>query len=98
MPAGAVSWRDYQGMADFGGLFNQGDDGYSQAHTSADVDALNKALTAGSAIDNPGSSPGEGFPLRVESLDQTLFNTTYAAKDIKFWKMLSKQPAYNTIE
>ena len=98
MPAGAVSWRDYQGMADFGGLFNQGDDVYSQAHTSADVDALNKALTAGSAIDNPGSSPGEGFPLRVESLDQTLFNTTYAAKDIKFWKMLSKQPAYNTIE
>ena len=31
--------------------------------------ALAKALTAGQAISNPGSSPGEGFPLRPESLE-----------------------------
>lgn len=31
--------------------------------------ALAKALTAGSAIVNPGAAPGEGFPLRGESLE-----------------------------
>lgn len=31
--------------------------------------ALAKALEAGSAIANPGASPGEGFALRTESLD-----------------------------
>lgn len=30
---------------------------------------LAKSLSAGSAIVNPGASPGEGFPLRVESLE-----------------------------
>jgi len=29
-----------------------------------------KALTAGHAISNPGASPGEGFPLRVESAEE----------------------------
>lgn len=32
--------------------------------------ALAKALTAGSAVSNPGASPGEGFALRAESLDR----------------------------
>lgn len=31
--------------------------------------ALAKALTAGSSIGDPGAAPGEGFPLRTESLD-----------------------------
>lgn len=62
------------------------------------VDELTKALAAGSDINNPGSSPGEGFPLRMESLDSTLFNVTYSAKDIKFWRALAKDRAYNTIE
>ena len=30
---------------------------------------LAKSLTAGSAVANPGTSPGEGFPLRTESLE-----------------------------
>ena len=30
---------------------------------------LAKSLTAGSAVGNPGTSPGEGFPLRTESLE-----------------------------
>ena len=96
-----VSWRDYQGMADFGGLFVEDDGGGDLSQgitTQGDIDALNKALIAGSAINNPGSAPGEGFPLRVESLDQTLYNTQYKAKDIKFWKALAKDAAYNTVE
>jgi len=34
------------------------------------LSALAKALTAGSAIENPGAAPGSGFPLRAESLDK----------------------------
>lgn len=99
MPGDAISWRDYQGMADMGGLFTDSGDVLGMGvQSQADVDALNKALTAGSDIGNPGSAPGEGFPLRVESLDQTLFNTTYKAKDVKFWRALYKDAAYNTIE
>lgn len=97
MPGAAIGWRDYQGMADAGGLF-QGGELNMGIQTQADVDALNKALAAGSYIDNPGAAPGEGYPLRVESLDQTLYNTTYKAKDVKFWKSLYKDSAYNTIE
>ena len=63
-----------------------------------DVEALNKALTAGQDINNPGSSAGEGFPLRVESLESTLKVTTYKMEQIVFWKSLTKIPAYNTVE
>lgn len=99
MPGDVITWRDYQGMADFGGLFTDSGDVLGMGvQTQADIDALNKALTAGSNIDNPGVAPGEGFPLRVESLDQTLFNTTYKARDVKFWRSLYKDAAYNTIE
>lgn len=63
-----------------------------------DADDLNKALTAGSAVDNPGVSPGEGFPLRTESLDSTLYVTTYSVKHAKFWRALAKDKAYNTVE
>lgn len=98
MPGDAISWRDYQGMADMGGLFTDSGDVFGGLTSQADIDSLNKALSAGSNIDNPGAAPGEGFPLRVESLDQTLFNTTYKAKDVKFWRALYKDAAYNTIE
>lgn len=98
MPGDVVSWRDYQGMSSMGGLAMDGGEAFGGVTNAGDVDALNKALVAGSDIANPGAAPGEGFPLRVESLDQTLFNTTYKAKDVKFWKALYKDPAYNTIE
>jgi hypothetical protein len=81
-----------------GGLNADGGELQGGLSSGADVDALNKALTAGSDIDNPGAAAGEGFPLRVESLDQTLFNVTYTADKIKFWKALYKDAAYNTIE
>lgn len=98
MTGGVVSWADYQGLGNFSGLSMDGSEMNGGIATASDIDALNKALTAGSDINNPGSAPGEGFPLRVESLDQTLFNVTYGAKQIKFWKALYKDAAYNTVE
>ena len=91
-----VNWADYAGASGLGMTEKPG----LQAgiHSMADVDSLNKALSAGSDINNPGAAPGEGFPLRVESLDATLFTTTFMAKDIRFWKALAKDQAYNTIE
>lgn len=87
----SVSWRDYLGSGsdpgDVGGVAS-----------GADVADLNKALRAGDDINNPGAAAGEGFPLRVESLDATLFTTTFQAKDIKFWKAIAKDAAYNTVE
>jgi len=55
-------------------------------------------LAAGSDINAPAVHEGVGFPLRVESLDSTLFNVTYRSKDAKFFKSLAKESAANTIE
>lgn len=38
-------------------------------NTGTEMHDLSKALMAGSAITNPGTSPGQGFPLRGESLE-----------------------------
>ena len=88
-----VSWRDYQGLS------TMGNGTFGGQMSAQDVDQLNKALVAGSDINNPGASPGEGFPLRLESLDSTLFTTTYANKqDLRFWASLYKDAATNTVE
>lgn len=82
-----VSWKDYQGVEGFG------------ATTQQDVDDLNKALTAGQDRDPPGSVvAGDGFALRVESLERTLKNTTFKMDHIRFWKNIPKLAAYNTVE
>lgn len=82
-----VSWRDYDGVEGFG------------AATQNDVDDLNKALVAGHEINPPGSvTAGDGFALRVESLERTLKNVTFKMDHIRFWKNIPKLPAYNTIE
>lgn len=101
MAGDMVSWDDYAGLPNFGGLTGlsmEGGDLVGGISSQAEIDSLQKALMAGADINNPGASAGEGFPLRVESLDKTLFTTTYSAKDIKFWRMLFKDTAYNTIE
>lgn len=36
---------------------------------ATNLDVLAKSLSAGAAVANPGAAPGEGFPLRVESLE-----------------------------
>lgn len=87
MSANLVSWRDYDGVEGFG------------ATTQQDVDDLNKALVAGHDINPPGSvTAGDGFALRVESLERTLKNVTYKMDHIRFWKNIPKTPAYNTVE
>ena len=99
MAGNNISWADYQGLA--GG---SGDRSLVTGETSLqNVMELQKALTdgglaAGHSINAPATAAGEGFPLRVESLDSTLFNTLYAAKDIKFFKALYRAPSTNTIE
>lgn len=87
MSANLVSWRDYEGVEGFG------------AASQNDVDDLNKALRAGQEINPPGSvTAGDGFALRVESLERTLKNVTFKMEHIRFWKNLPKLPAYNTVE
>lgn len=94
---GSMNLTDYEGLASDGGLIGGGGEEIYGISSAAEVDALNKALTAGSDVNNPGSAPGEGFPLRVEDLDNTLFTTTYQVKDAKFWRSLYKDEAYNTV-
>ena len=82
-----VSWRDYEGVEGFGSA------------TQQDVDALNKALTAGQDIDAPGAvTAGDGFALRVESLERTLRNTSFKMEHVRFWRSIPKLAAYNTVE
>ena len=60
--SGMVSWKDYAGVQGFGQT------------TGGDVSDLNKALTAGQEQNPPGSVvAGDGFALRVESLERTSF-------------------------
>lgn len=81
-----VSYKDYQGLEGFGNATNQ------------DIADLQKALTAGSDVNNPGASAGAGFPLRVESLERTLKVVTYKLDDVRIWQAITKLPAFNTVE
>jgi len=84
MSGNMVSLKDYEGIQGFG------------FGSSTDVEQLNKALSAGSG--RAPLSTGGGEILRVESLEATLRVTTYTLGHIKFWKMLSKLPAFSTSE
>lgn len=87
MNGNMVSWKDYEAVDGFG------------VSSGAEVDNLQKALTAGQAITAPGSVvAGDGFAMRVESLEKTLKNTTYKMDHLRFFKALPKRPAYNTVE
>lgn len=81
-----VSWKDYDGV-----------NGFGQA-TASDVAELNKALHVNQDISKPSVAAGEGFALRVESLESTLKVTTWTMQEIKLWKSIPKLPAYNTVE
>lgn len=82
-----ISWRDYEGV-----------DGFGQSSVQ-DASMLHKALTAGSDINAPASfNPGDGFALRVESLESVLKNTTYRMEHPRLWKVIPKMAAYNVIE
>jgi len=76
-----VSFKDYQGVEGFGSA------------TQGEVDALNKALEAGHSINAPGSlTAGDGFALRVESLERTLKNVTFRAEHLRLYKQIPKPP------
>jgi hypothetical protein len=82
-----ISWKDYDGVDGFG------------AAGESDVAELNKSLTAGQSVNAPGAVvAGDGFSMRVESLERTLKNTTFKMEHIKLWKALPKLAAYNTVE
>jgi len=81
-----VSWRDYEGV-----------NGFGQA-SSEELQQFRKALSAGNDRDPVTAAPGVGFPLRVESLEHTLKNTTFRMEHVRFWRMIPKLPAFNTVE
>lgn len=83
-----VGLRDYQGV-----------EGFFGAMAGSEVDFLNKALAAGSEINAPSPfTAGDGFALRVESLESTLKVTTYKTENLRFFRGIPKLPAYNTVE
>jgi hypothetical protein len=85
MQGSMVSWRDYQGLTGLG-------------QTSvADVAELRKALAAGQDINAPAAAAGEGFPLRMESLENTFKLTTFKMGAAKCWQGITKIPAFNTV-
>lgn len=82
-----ISWSDYEGIAGFG------------ATSANQLNDLKKALTVGSSQNPPGSvTAGDGFAMRVESLERTMKNVTYRMEHLKLFKALSKLPAFNTVE
>ena len=82
-----VSWGDYDASLEGMGL-----------QSPQYVDNLNKALNAGQSVNPPGSIvAGDGFALRVESLERTLKVLTFKADAIKLWKSIPKTPSFNTI-
>lgn len=62
----------------------------------SDVEALNKALTAGSGTD--AASFTNGRSLIVESLEETLMTTTYSAQDVVLFKKLKQNPIYAVVD
>ena len=68
--------------------------------SSENVDALNKALSAGDITgrETTDLTDASGAPLKVESLEKTLKHLTFRESDIRLWKDLPKKAAYNTVE
>ncbi|MNW28246.1 hypothetical protein D3C74_50680 [compost metagenome] len=64
--------------------------------TGAELNDLNKALSAGYATTPETQQNGGAF--RVESLDNSLKVLTYSDQHIKFWKSIPKTKAFNTVE
>ncbi len=72
-------------------------EGFGSTSTS-EVDALNKALEAGTGYTGAPTSLTGGGVMQVESLDSSLKSVTFEMKNIKMWPILAKDQAYNTIE
>lgn len=86
-------------MNDLYNAVNQLDSGADVFGNPAIVDALIKATTAGSQTGRDlNNTITSGASLKVESLEPTLKILTNKDTHIKFYKMLPKQKAYNTVE
>ncbi len=72
-------------------------EGYG-AVSATEVDELNKALEAGAGYAGAPTALTGGGALQVESLDASLKSVTYEMRNIKFWPVIAKDQAYNTIE
>lgn len=81
-----ISARDYRDWGGFG------------VSTPDQLAELRKALSAGSDVNAPAVAPGEGFPLRTESLESQLKNLSFEMDEIKLFKAIPKTPATNTVE
>lgn len=82
-----VSWRDYEGVDGFGG-----------SSSADELQTLQKALAAGNDINAGAMGAGDGFALRVESLEKALHSTTYRMEHPRLWRLIPKRAAYNTVE
>jgi hypothetical protein len=73
-------------------------EGFAGVATREEVDALNKALSAGYGYSGTPTSFAGGTPLMVESLEASLKSTTWQMKNLVLWPSMPVDKAYNTIE
>ena len=80
--------EDYLELYNYGGLEN-----------GAQMYDIMKAMSAGSQTGRDlNNTDTSGASLKTESLDPTLKVLTNTDQHIKFWKMIPKEKAYNTVE
>jgi hypothetical protein len=78
---------------------NQVLQGLDQGLVSAgDIEALNKAITAGYGGAGKPTDLTYGGVLQAESLEATLKSITFDMKNLKFWPSISVDKAYNLFE
>jgi len=66
--------------------------------STSEIDALNKALTAGYGGAGKPTDLTHGGVLQAESLESTLKSVTFDMKNLKFWPAVSVDKAYNLFE
>lgn len=66
--------------------------------STSEIDALNKALTAGYGGAGKPTDLVHGGVLQAESLESTLKSVTFDMKNLKFWPGVSVDKAYNLFE
>jgi hypothetical protein len=66
--------------------------------SQSDIEALNKALTAGYGGAGKPTDLTYGGVLQAESLEATLKSVTFDMKNLKFWPSISVDKAYNLFE
>ncbi len=64
----------------------------------SDIEALNKAITAGYGGAGKPTDLTYGGVLQAESLESTLKSVTFDMKNLKFWPSISVDKAYNLFE